>query len=83
MLVLTRKLGESIAIGDEIRITVAGIGAGQVRIGVDAPREIAVHRQEVYDRIQEANRRAAETARRGLKEMAKLWRKQRIGDSPS
>jgi len=75
MLVLTRKLGESIAIGDEIRITVASIEGGQVRIGVDAPREIAVHRQEVYERIQEANRRAALSKKRDLERLVRLWKR--------
>ena len=81
MLVLTRKLGESIAIGDEIRITVASIVGGQVRIGVDAPREVAVHRQEVYERIQEANRRAAWATRRSLKDVAALWRTRRVSST--
>lgn len=52
MLVLTRKIDEVIRIGDDIRITVAGISNGKVRIGVDAPAHVPVHRQEIYLRIE-------------------------------
>lgn len=52
MLVLTRRVGESLIIGDEVNVTVLGIRGNQVRIGVDAPKDIPVHRQEIYDRIQ-------------------------------
>jgi carbon storage regulator len=51
MLVLIRRVGESIAIGEDVTVTVLGMRGGQVRIGVGAPREIGVHRQEVFDRI--------------------------------
>ena len=60
MLVLTRKCNESIRIGDEITITVMRIDSGQVRIGIDAPRGVPVHREEVYERIQSENREAAQ-----------------------
>ena len=51
MLILTRRADESIMIGDEVTVTVLGINGNQIRIGIDAPREITVHRQEVYERI--------------------------------
>jgi len=52
MLILTRRVGEALMIQDDVKITVLGIKGNQVRIGVDAPKEIAVHREEVYKRIQ-------------------------------
>lgn len=59
MLVLTRKRDESIIIGDEIRVTVVDVRGDQVKLGIDAPRRIPVHREEIYKEIQEENRRAA------------------------
>lgn len=52
MLILTRKSGETITIGENIQIRVLGIKGGQVRIGVDAPREVSVNREEVFERVQ-------------------------------
>ncbi len=52
MLILTRRIGESIMIGDEVTISVLEVKGGQVRIGINAPRSIEVHREEIYDRIQ-------------------------------
>ena len=59
MLVLTRKKGQSIIIGDNIEIAVIDIQGDQVRIGINAPKNVAIHRKEVYLEIQEENRKAA------------------------
>ena len=51
MLVLTRRVGETLMVGDEVTVTVLGVKGSQVRIGVNAPRAVAVHREEIYERI--------------------------------
>jgi carbon storage regulator len=60
MLIITRKLGEKITIGDDTVVTLLEIRDNQVRLGIDAPRHIRVHRQEVYERIKEANLASSE-----------------------
>ncbi len=52
MLILTRRVGETLMIGDDVTVTVLGVKGSQVRLGVDAPREVGVHREEIYERIQ-------------------------------
>lgn len=59
MLVLSRKLNQAIMIGDDVRIVVVSVDRDQVKLGIDAPRAIAVHRSEIYDEIQRQNREAA------------------------
>lgn len=51
MLILTRRISESIIIGDDVKITVLGVKGNQVRLGIDAPKDLSVHREEIYERI--------------------------------
>jgi len=60
MLILTRKLGERLAIGDDISITLLEIKGSQVKLGIEAPRSVVVHRQEVYERIRAENLKSSE-----------------------
>ena len=75
MLVLTRKLGESIAIDDHIKIVVVQIKGKQVRLGIKAPKETKIHREEVYKAIQEQNTAASESHHEGLSDLAAGLRK--------
>lgn len=74
MLILTRKLGESINIGEEIKISVLGIHGRQVRIGIEAPMNVVVHREEIYMKIQEENRKASKSLTSDLKGMVNIIR---------
>jgi carbon storage regulator len=62
MLVLSRKINQSIMIGDNVRIVVVAVDRDQVKLGIEAPREVPVHRSEIYEEIQRSNRVAAEAA---------------------
>ena len=73
MLVLTRKAGESIVIGSQIRITVLEMQGRQIRLGIEAPSEIPVHRGEVYERIKEENEQAAMAGADEVKALSKAW----------
>ena len=53
MLILTRRIGESLKIGDDMRVTVLGVRGNQIRMGIHAPAEVPVHREEIYDRVHE------------------------------
>ena len=59
MLVLSRKVNQSIMVGDNVRVVVVAVDRDQVKLGIEAPREIAVHRSEIYEEIQRSNRSAA------------------------
>jgi carbon storage regulator len=72
MLVLTRKLGESIAIDDSIKITVVQIKGKQVRLGIQAPQDTKIHREEVYLAIQEQNKEAVSSSSDDTRKVAKL-----------
>ncbi len=74
MLILTRKLGESITIGDDIKVSVLGIHGRQVRIGIDAPLDVVVHREEVYVKIQAENRRASKSIKEDFIGMVSMIR---------
>lgn len=59
MLILTRRVGETLMVGDDVTVTVLGVKGNQVRIGVNAPKDVAVHREEIYERIRKENEAGA------------------------
>ncbi|ORJ63492.1 carbon storage regulator [Geothermobacter hydrogeniphilus] len=71
MLVLTRKCGEGIIIGDDVKITVVDVRGGSIRIGIDAPRSKKIHRLEVYERIKTENRKATQWQPTDLQELTR------------
>lgn len=75
MLVLSRRERDSVMIGHEIVVTVLSIGRDQVRLGIEAPRDVEVHREEVYKELQRANRDAASSTTRGTQQLAKFSRR--------
>ena len=77
MLILTRKLGESITIGDDIKIRVLEIKGKQVRLGIDAPRKYSIHREEIYQRMPEENKLAAQQSPLSLKSLTDIWKKKK------
>ena len=81
MLILTRKLGESINIGEEIKVSVLGINGRQVRIGIEAPQNVVVHREEIYVKIQEENRKATSSIPKDIKGVVNLLKDKIKGKS--
>ena len=73
MLILTRRAGQSLYVGDNIRITVLGIQGKQVKIGLELPETMTVYRDEVYQRVMEENRMAIQTSNEDLLVAAELW----------
>ncbi len=82
MLILTRKQGESITIGDDIKVTVLGVFGRQVRLGVDAPIKVVVHREEVYLKIKEENKKAR-SIKTDLAGLARMIKDKVTGDDQS
>lgn len=72
MLILTRKLGEKINIGDEITVTLLEIKGAQVKLGIDAPKRIGIHRNEIYEKIREENLRSSNISGSDLSNAADL-----------
>ncbi|MCX8573780.1 MULTISPECIES: carbon storage regulator CsrA [unclassified Gilliamella] len=62
MLILTRRVGETLIIGDDVVITILGVKGNQVRIGINAPKEVSIHREEIYNRIHQAQNKADEVS---------------------
>jgi len=77
MLILTRRAGQSLYVGDNIRVTVLGIQGKQVKIGLDLPEDMTVYRDEVYQRVMEENRMAIQTSNEDLLVAATLWQDSR------
>jgi carbon storage regulator len=77
LLILTRKLGEAIAIGDDVKVHIIEIKGRQVRLGIEAPEDTSVHREEVFQRIQEQNRESARMTPDDLTAVADLWARQK------
>ncbi len=75
MLVLTRKVDQSIIIGDDIKIIVVDVRGDQVKIGIEAPRDVSVHREEIYREIQQENKRAALRKWVDVSELSKFFQK--------
>jgi carbon storage regulator len=78
MLILTRRPGESIYLGDDIKITVLSVQGKQIKIGLDVPEDLPVYREELYLRVQEQNKLALQLSDQDLMAATELWRK----DSP-
>ena len=67
MLILTRRVGETVMIGNEVTVTVLGVKGNQVRIGINAPKDVSVHREEIYERIKREEDQGQSSAPKGAK----------------
>ena len=83
MLVLTRRLGESIWINDDIRIVIQSIRGNQVRVGIEAPKEMVVHREEIYQKIHQENKQAVSADSSEMKTVRDLFREMKVAESSS
>ncbi|PIR21634.1 MAG: carbon storage regulator [Deltaproteobacteria bacterium CG11_big_fil_rev_8_21_14_0_20_45_16] len=83
MLVLTRRLGESIWINDDIRIVIQSIRGNQVRVGIAAPKEMVVHREEIYQKIHQENKEAVSSDSSEMKTVRDLFREMKVAESSS
>ena len=68
MLILTRRIGETVMVGDDVTITILGIKGSQVRVGINAPKHVAVHREEIYERIKAEQQAGTVTEKPSLEE---------------
>ncbi|HTY37978.1 MAG TPA: carbon storage regulator CsrA [Bacteroidota bacterium] len=78
MLILSRKIEESIRIGDAITVKILGIHEGQVKIGIEAPKDVKVYRSELYDMIQSENVQASKSEKTSVSEAAQALRKKKV-----
>ncbi len=79
MLVLTRKIDQSIVIGDNIKIIIVDVRGDQVKLGIEAPKDVSVHREEVYEDIQQENRRAVVSQSINIDELDRLLKRSKNG----
>jgi len=80
LLILTRKVGETVAIGDDIQISIVEIKGNQVKLGIQAPKSVQVHRAEVYEKIQDENRLASQVLAEALGSLEELFKLPRSQD---
>lgn len=81
MLILTRKVGEQITIGNDIQIKVIEINGNNVRLGIEAPKTVSVLRREIYEKIQKENILSSESSASDIEEAAQLWEKNSLKES--
>lgn len=79
MLILSRRPGESLHLGDNIKITVLSIKGKQIKLGLEVPEDTPIYRDELYRRVQEQNRLALQVSEQDLKRVAGIWKKKKTG----